>query len=239
VVKGRYRLNFRLKYDCGMDRLFSAILVGFTAFIATNLDDIIILMIFFSQVSLTFRRRHIIVGQYLGFMALLLASLLGYFGGLVLPKAWVGLLGFLPIWIGMSQLLKRQSDKPEVKAVSKELTFGHKTSMMSVSNSLFSPQTYQVAAVTVVNGGDNVGIYIPLFASSSLPRLAVMVGVFLILVGVWCWVAERLTRQQAIAILLTRYGQRAIPFVLMSLGLYILADSGTLNLLRYFLDRSL
>jgi cadmium resistance protein CadD (predicted permease) len=48
-----------------------------------------------------------------------------------------------------------------------------------------------------------------------------------------------LTRQQAIAILLTRYGQRAIPFVLMSLGLYILADSGTLNLLRYFLDCSL
>jgi cadmium resistance transport/sequestration family protein len=222
-----------------MDRLFSAILVGFTSFVATNLDDIVILMIFFSQVSLTFRRRHIVLGQYLGFMALLLASLPGYFGGLVLPKAWVGLLGFLPIWIGISQLLKRESDQPEVKAVSNELTFGHKTSMMSVLSSLFSPQTYKVAAVTVANGGDNVGIYIPLFASSSLPRLVVMVGVFLILVGVWCWIAERLTRQRAIATLLTRYGHRAMPFVLIGLGLYILADSGTLHLLMSLLSSAI
>ncbi len=222
-----------------MDWLFSTILVGFTSFVATNLDDIVILMIFFSQVSSAFRRRHIVFGQYLGFTALLLASLPGYFGGLVLPKAWVGLLGFLPIWIGMSQLLKRESDQPKVQAVSNELTFGHKTSMMSVLTSLLSPQTYQVAAVTIANGGDNVGIYIPLFANSSLPRLAVMVGIFLILVGVWCWIAERLTRQRAIATLLTRYGHRAMPFVLIGLGLYILADSVTLHLLMSSLSNAI
>lgn len=222
-----------------MDRLFSAILGGMTSFIATNLDDILILIMFFSQVSPSFRRRHIVLGQYLGFTALLLISLPGYFGGLVLPKAWVGLLGFLPVWIGMSQLLKRESDKPEVKTVSNELTFEPKTSMMSVLKSLLRPQVYQVAAVTVANGGDNVGIYIPLFASSSLPRLAVMVGVFLILVGVWCWVAERLTRQREIATLLTRYGHRAMPFVLMGLGVYILADSGTLHLLTSLLSNAI
>lgn len=213
-----------------MDRLFSTILVGLSSFVATNLDDIIILMIFFTQVSSTFRRRHIVVGQYLGFLALLLASLPGYFGGLVVPKAWLGLLGFLPIWIGISQLLKREADKPEVKAVSNEPTFRNKTSMMTALSSLLSPQVYQVAAVTIANGADNVGIYIPLFASSSLPRLAVMVGIFLILVGVWCWIAEQLTRQRAIAALLTRYGHRAMPFLLVGLGLYILVDSGTLSL---------
>jgi cadmium resistance transport/sequestration family protein len=222
-----------------MDRLFSAILGGMTSFIATNLDDVLILIMFFSQVSPSFRRRHIVLGQYLGFTALLLISLPGYFGGLVLPKAWVGLLGFLPVWIGMSQLLKRESDKPEVKTVSNELTFEPKTSMMSVLKSLLRPQVYQVAAVTVANGGDNVGIYIPLFASSSLPRLAVIIGIFLILVGVWCWVAERLTRQRAIATLLTRYGHRAMPFVLIGLGLYILADSGTLHLLTSLLSNAI
>jgi cadmium resistance transport/sequestration family protein len=206
--------------------MLSAVLVGITSFIATNLDDIVVLVIFFSQVSATFRRRHIVFGQYLGFTALLLLSLPGYFGGLVLPKAWVGLLGLLPLGVGISQLFNRDTDEPEIQTVS--ITSESKASIRTVMGSLLSPQAYQVAAVTIANGGDNIGIYVPLFASSTFPRLAIIVSVFLVLVGVWCWVAERLTRQRAIALLLSRYGHRAIPFVLIGLGLYILIDSGTL-----------
>jgi cadmium resistance transport/sequestration family protein len=183
-------------------------------------------VIFFSQVNATFRRRHIVFGQYLGFTALLLLSLPGYFGGLVLPKAWVGLLGLLPLGVGISQLFNRDTDEPEIQTVS--ITSESKASIRTVMGSLLSPQAYQVAAVTIANGGDNVGIYVPLFASSTFPRLAIIVSVFLVLVGVWCWVAERLTRQRAIALLLSRYGHRAIPFVLIGLGLYILIDCGTL-----------
>jgi cadmium resistance transport/sequestration family protein len=215
-----------------MERLFGTILVGITAFVATNLDDIVVLLLFFSQVSTTFRRRHVVGGQYLGFIVLLVLSLPGYFGGLVLPKAWVGLLGFLPIWVGVSQLLNKDAENPEVQAISSEVALGQKASILTWVTSILNPQTYQVAAVTVANGGDNLGIYIPLFASNSLPRLAVMVSVFLVLVGVWCWIAERLTRQQAIALLLSRYGHRFIPFVLVGLGLYILTDSGTLALVK-------
>jgi cadmium resistance transport/sequestration family protein len=206
--------------------MLSAVLVGITSFIATNLDDIVVLVIFFSQVSATFRRRHIVFGQYLGFTALLLLSLPGYFGGLVLPKAWVGLLGLLPLGVGISQLLNQDTDEPEIQTVS--IASESKASIGTVMGSLLSPQAYQVAAVTIANGGDNVGIYVPLFASSTFPRLAIIVSVFLVLVGVWCWVAERLTRQRAIALLLSRYGHRAIPFVLIGLGLYILIDCGTL-----------
>jgi cadmium resistance transport/sequestration family protein len=213
-----------------MDRLLSIILVGITSFIATNLDDIVVLVIFFSQVSATFRRRHIVLGQYLGFTALLLLSLPGYFGGLVLPKAWVGLLGLLPLGVGVGQLLNPDTDEPDVQTVS--IASESKASIRTVMRSLFSPQAYQVAAVTIANGGDNIGIYVPLFASSTFPRLAIIVSVFLVLVGVWCWVAERLTRQRAIALLLSHYGHRIIPFVLIGLGLYILIDSGTLALVQ-------
>jgi cadmium resistance transport/sequestration family protein len=213
-----------------MDRLLSAVLVGVTSFIATNLDDIVVLVIFFSQVSATFRRRHIVFGQYLGFAALLLLSLPGYFGGLVLPKAWVGLLGLLPLGVGIGQLIKPDADEPDVQTVS--LLSKSKASMPIIVSSVLSPQTYQVAAVTIANGGDNIGIYVPLFASSTLPQLTVILSVFLVLVGVWCWLAERLTRQRAIALLLSRYGRRIIPFVLIGLGLYILIDSGTLALVQ-------
>jgi cadmium resistance transport/sequestration family protein len=213
-----------------MDRLLSVILVGITSFIATNLDDIVVLVIFFSQVNATFRRRQIVLGQYLGFTALLLLSLPGYFGGLVLPKAWVGLLGLLPLGVGVGQLLNPDTDEPDVQTVS--IASESKASIRTVMGSLLSPQAYQVAAVTIANGGDNIGIYVPLFASSTFSRLAIIVSVFLVLVGVWCWVAERLTRQRAIALLLSHYGHRIIPFVLIGLGFYILIDSGTLALVQ-------
>ena len=63
-----------------MSGLVTAIPTGLTAFSATNIDDIVILTLFFSQVNAAFRRRHIVVGQYLGFGTLVLASLPGFFG---------------------------------------------------------------------------------------------------------------------------------------------------------------
>ncbi|WP_274518194.1 cadmium resistance transporter [Planktothrix prolifica] len=58
-----------------MNEIFTAIFTGITAFTATNLDDLVILTLLFSQVNATFRRHHIVIGQYLGFCTLILASL--------------------------------------------------------------------------------------------------------------------------------------------------------------------
>jgi cadmium resistance protein CadD (predicted permease) len=63
-----------------MDDFIGVLSTGFAAFAATNLDDIVVLLLFFSQVNATFRHQHIIVGQYLGFTALVLASLSSFFG---------------------------------------------------------------------------------------------------------------------------------------------------------------
>jgi cadmium resistance transport/sequestration family protein len=206
-----------------MNWWIQAAIAGSTAFIATNVDDILILMLFFSQTNSSFRRQHIVVGQYLGFIALIIASLPGFFGGLIIPRAWIGLLGFVPIAIGISNLVNNQKDEPEIQTVSD-----------TAAKNLFviiAPQTYKVAAVTFANGGDNIGIYVPLFASSNLAELAVICLTFLVLIGVWCYVAYRLTRHKAIAGVLTKYGERIIPFVLIGLGIYILLESETSQLL--------
>ncbi len=50
-------------------------------------------------------------------------------------------------------------------------------------------QTYSVAAITIANGSDNLGIYMPLFANTVFSELLVIIGVFLVLVGVCCYVA--------------------------------------------------
>ncbi|NJS10662.1 MAG: hypothetical protein HC789_09890 [Microcoleus sp. CSU_2_2] len=80
----------------------------------------------------------------------------------------------------------------------------------------------QLPAVTIANGGDNIGIYLPLFASSDLPSLAVILAVFFLSIALWCYVAYLLTRQRAIANILTRYSQALVPFVLIGLGIFIL-----------------
>ncbi|HAT15855.1 MAG TPA: transporter [Microcoleaceae bacterium UBA11344] len=209
----------------------AAIIAGVTSFAATNIDDIVILMLFFAQVNANFRPRHIVVGQYLGFTALIVASLPGFFGGLIVPKAIIGLLGFVPIAIGISHLVNKDKDPDEVQAVSGEFNRESNSSLLSKLANLLNPQVFNVAAVTIANGGDNIGIYLPLFASSNLRSLVVILVVFFLSIAVWCYVAYRLTSQRAIANILTRYTQAIVPFILIGLGLFILIESGTYRLL--------
>ncbi|MCT7951064.1 cadmium resistance transporter [Ancylothrix sp. C2] len=204
--------------------LIHAIPTGLTAFTATNLDDLIILLLFFSQVNTTFRRHHVVLGQYLGFFALVLASLPGFFGGMIFPPHWVGLLGLAPIGFGLSRLLN-----PENEETADETPPEIESSQPSTLANIFSPQTYSVAAVTVANGSDNIGIYVPLFANSALESLAVIIGVFFTLVGVWCYAAYKLTHQPTIAEILTRYGNLFVPFVLIGLGVFIILKSHALS----------
>ncbi|MDZ7961782.1 MAG: cadmium resistance transporter [Aulosira sp. DedQUE10] len=206
-----------------MNELFNAIFTGITAFTATNLDDLVILTLLFSQVNATFRRRHIVIGQYLGFCTLVIASLVGFLGGLVLPSSWIGLLGLVPITIGLNRLLNPESDSPS------NTELENSPSNSSVFGSFLSPQAYSVGAITIANGSDNVGIYMPLFANTALSSLLVIIGVFLLLVGVWCYVTYKLTCQIAIANLLTRYGSNLVPFVLIGLGVFIILDSASLT----------
>jgi cadmium resistance transport/sequestration family protein len=196
--------------------------VAIVGFAATNIDDIIVLLIFFGQTNRDFRPKHILIGQYLGFILVILASLPGFFGGLVIPKVWIGLLGFLPIAIGVNHLLKAKNQTTDIESVTTDFRHSQKSGLA---------QIFKVAAVTFANGGDNIGVYVPLFASSDLVSLGVTLGIFMIGVGVWCYIAYLLTRKPAIALLLSRYGHRVVPFVLIGLGLHIIIESETYRLL--------
>ncbi|OWY68414.1 transporter [cyanobacterium TDX16] len=215
-----------------MSRIDAAFTEGIVAFAATNIDDIIVLLLFFSQINANFRRRHIVFGYYLGFTVIILASLPGYFGGLIVPREWIGLLGLLPIAIGIKQLLRREKETLQVQTVISEFEYAKSSNpIISFLSSVLSPQTSKVAAVAVANGGDNISIYIPLFAGSQLVSLGIILAVFFLMLGVWCAIAYLLTRQPTIAYVLTRYGQPLVPFVLIGLGLFIMYERGTFNLI--------
>ncbi|GBE91687.1 cadmium resistance transporter [Nostoc cycadae] len=217
-----------------MSNLGTSFIEGIIAFTATNIDDIMILLLLFSQVDVNFRRRHIIIGQYLGFLAIIIASLPGFFGGLVVQREWIGLLGILPIAIGLMQLLNREQEAIEIQAVNTEFKqHSPVNSVLSLILSILHPQTYKVAAVTIANGGDNISIYIPLFAGQNVASLGVILTVFFLMVGVWCTVAYWLSQHTTIAYFLSRYGKIIVPFILIGLGLFIMYERGTFSLLPW------
>ncbi|MEH2415919.1 cadmium resistance transporter [Nostoc sp.] len=207
-----------------MSDLVTAITTGITAFTATNIDDLVILTLLFSQINKTFRSRHILGGQYLGFAALIIASLPGFFGGLIIPQDWIRLLGLMPIIIGMSSLLKREEDSSEE---AKEET---EPSCPSIISNFLSPQTCNVAAIAFANGSDNISVYVPLFANSELDSLLVILSVFFTMVGVWCYAAYKLTYLPAIANFLTENGNTFVPCILIGLGVFIVMENITFTL---------
>ncbi len=211
-----------------MNQLSLHILQGITAFVATNLDDIVVLMVFFAQVNAKFRPWQIVAGQYLGFGMLLLLSLPGYFGGRLVPAHWIGLLGLVPLGIGLKMLFSPNDEAEDAIQVLESAASNRLQRLLA----FVPPQVLQVGAITVANGGDNLGIYVPLFASKNLAGLLIILATFLLLVGVWCYVAWRLVKHPIISRALGKYGDRLIPWVLMALGCYILYESGTV---AYFL----
>jgi cadmium resistance transport/sequestration family protein len=198
-----------------MISVFSAITTAVLAFAATNIDDIFVLMLFFAEVDKRLKRWHVVAGQYIGFAALVGLSLVGYFARFVVPEEWIGLLGILPIIIGLKKLWELKRGKRVEAHVEKPAAHA----------------VFTVAAVTFANGGDNLGIYTPLFASSNLLQLVITLAVFFTLIAVWCAFGYFLGRHPAVYGVLDRYGHLIVPFVLIALGFYIMIESGTFHLL--------
>lgn len=218
-----------------MNWLILTLMTGVAVATATTFDDNIYLAMFFSKTNRTFQPRHIVVGEFLGFTILVCLSFCGFFMGLVIPHIWIGLLGFLPIAIGVNALLSRhvieEDDTNDVSVANPVNPHYRKVRRQSLWHTLRNRQTYQVSAVTLANGGNNLAIYIPLFASSALPRLSIIIAVCYAAVGLWCFLSYCLSRQPASAVIMSRYVSRAFPFVLIWLGSSIVIENGSYQLL--------
>ena len=219
-----------------MDWLIETIKIGLAAAVATTFDDNIYLTGFFSEVNRTFRPKHVVVGELIGFTALISISLVGFLIGLAISSNWIGLLGILPILIGLNNLRllivnKDESVENKSANLKQNARFrGFDSRERSLLDIIQDRQTYRVSAVTISNGGNNLGIYIPLFASSSLQSLAVIVPICYLIVCTWLFMYYYLTRTPGIALVLSRYASKLFPFVLMWLGLRIILDNQSYKL---------
>jgi cadmium resistance protein CadD (predicted permease) len=147
-----------------MDWLIETIKIGLAAAVATTFDDNIYLTGFFSEVNRTFRPKHVVVGELIGFTALISISLVGFLIGLAISSDWIGLLGILPILIGLNNLRllivnKDESVENKSANLKQNARFrGFDSRERSLLDVIQDRQTYRVSAVTISNGGNNLGI---------------------------------------------------------------------------------
>jgi len=186
-----------------MTSLPAAVAASIATFAATNIDDFFLLTLFFARRVET---RTIVAGQYFGFGAIVLVSLLGLWAAVVVPAGWIRFLGIIPIALGVKQMIQ-----------------GHKATVRNENRS--SPLgVLSIASLTLANGADNVGVYLPFFAVSRAYLWAILT-VYAFLVGVWCYAGRWFGNHDAVLRTLDRYGHKSVPLVFVALGLYILAGS--------------
>jgi cadmium resistance protein CadD (predicted permease) len=189
-------------------------------FISTDLDDVFVLLGFFADPR--FRIRQIVAGQFIGIAALYALSVVGSLVALVMRPALVGLLGLVPITMGLKNAWGLWAS-PDV---GEQESTDHRSSAAGGAN------IAAVVLMTVANGGDNVSVYIPLFAMRSGPTVAIMGVVFGIMTAVWLTLAYWLTHHRSIGAPVRLYTRLLMPFVYIALGIFILEQAGTLKLLR-------
>jgi cadmium resistance transport/sequestration family protein len=183
------------------------------AFASTNIDDIFVLMLFFA--AKRFTSTQIFIGQFLGIFALAFVSLLGSLIGNFVDPRFIGLLGLFPIYLGVKQFyeLVRHNESEDQKVNSK------------------GEGAIAVALVTVANGGDNIGVYVPLMATLSPTEKIELFVVFAIMVFLWCFLARYLAKHPLLASSLSKYAHVIMPIVLILLGIFILIESNTHTLI--------
>lgn len=184
-------------------------------FASTNIDDLFILVGFFSHKGVS--HPQIILGQFLGIGLLVGAGLAVALAAIAISSAYVGLLGIAPILLGLMKLRSAfihlsKKDDPPSEPSKKGLG------------------AFVVASVTIASGGDNIGIYAPLFATQNRLQMIQTVAVFGVLTLVWCLIARMLVTHPAVAEPIHRIGPLVMPVVLIALGAFILYSSGAFEL---------
>jgi len=180
-------------------------------FAGTDVDDLLVLTVLFLASRTGGRPRpwQIWAGQYLGIGVLVAVSAAAAAGLAAVPDRWVGLIGLLPLGIGLHGLVtavrSRGDDEPPPPVV--------------------AAGVLPVAGVTIANGADNLSVYTPMFRALGPAATLVTVAVFAIGTAVWCLAGAWLGSHPRVIAVLGRFGHWIVPVVFVVLGAVILSTS--------------
>ena len=199
--------------------LITSALSAMGLFLVTNIDDIIVLSLFYARgAGQRGTTRKILLGQYLGFGGILLAAVVISLGARsFLPEDALPYFGLIPLALGLYAAWRAwrnrgDDDDDEAKVADKQVG------------------VLTVAAVTFANGGDNIGVYVPVFLAVGTGALVAYCVVFLVLVSVLVGLAKFVATRRPVAEALERWEHILFPIVLIGLGIFILVSGGAFGL---------
>ena len=185
----------------------------------TAVDLLIILMLFFAKRKSRKDIINIYLGQFLGSVSLILLSLLFAFVLNYIPsKEILGLLGLIPIFLGLKVLLLGDSDG---EAIAKE-------GLRKDNKKLI----FLVAMITFAScGADNIGVFVPYFTTLNLANLIVALLTFLVMIYLLVFSAQKLAQVSSVGEILEKYSRWFIAVVYLGLGIYILIENNSFDIL--------
>lgn len=192
---------------------------------ATALDLLVILLIYFARAQTKREYRDIYIGQFLGSGALIVISLFFAFILHYVPEKWMlGLLGIIPLYLGIKVAL---FDDCEGEARAKrELDKKGMSKLVGI-----------VALVTLAScGADNIGLFVPYFVSLTLAQVIVTLIVFVIMIFLLVFSAQKLAKVPGIGETVEKYNRWIMAIIYISLGLYILIENKTIQTLLSFVS---
>lgn len=206
--------------------MLAVILLAIAAFAATNVDNLFVLLAFFAEARDAWRP--VAVGQYLGSMALValacvIASLMIH-----VPRAYVGLVGVMPILIGIGKLLEQIRRNGRGAPVDDIDTTDDASRSDAVPSTRAGYSVWTVATVAIANGSDNLSVYVPLFAARGIGQSTAIVLVFVAMIALWCVFAKWLVSHRLIGKPISRYAHFVLPWLLMVIGVAVIVGNGTL-----------
>lgn len=185
----------------------------------TAVDLLIILMLFFAKRKSRKDIINIYLGQFLGSVSLILLSLLFAFVLNYIPsKEILGLLGLIPIFLGLKVLLLGDSDG---EAIAKD-------GLRKDNKNLI----FLVAMITFAScGADNIGVFVPYFITLNLANLIVTLLTFLVMIYLLVFSAQKLAQVPSVGETLEKYSRWFIAVVYLGLGMYILIENNSFDML--------
>ncbi|WP_159637051.1 cadmium resistance transporter [Erysipelothrix anatis] len=194
--------------------MISIIFTGIMTYIATSIDYIVLLIILFAQQRQTGKKYQIILGTYIGMAILIGISLAGSMGVSLLPDEYIGLLGLIPLVLGIKVLLQKEdNDSDNDEEISQEYL------------------VISTASLLLAAGADNIGVYIPLFATSSISSTTVIIIVYIVLTAFLLFVCDKVSTIEGISETVEKYEKIIVPIVFIILGIYIMIDGNIIQLI--------
>ena len=204
--------------------MIQTIVTAAILYIATAVDLLVILLIFFAKAKTKKEYRDIYIGQYVGSVALIVISLFFAFVLNYVPEKWIlGLLGLIPIYLGIKVAIYGDSD-------------GEERAKKELNEKGLSKLVGTIAIITIAScGADNIGVFVPYFVTLSVTNLLITLFVFLILIFFLVFTAQKLANIPGVGEIVEKFGRWIMAVIYIALGLFIIIENDTIQTILGFI----